>query len=304
MPLNAINVPIAEIDPSASVTAAVTTKPVRTDERGIGSERFGAGKRVILATTRGAKGVAGTMADTLGTIQVYGADLPSAFAVPGNPVLGNAFASATTPTLQMFSGTGVATTFQTNIPYAAFSNYNWIVETLSRKLVGTFTVTAGVIAGSSTTLNTAGVNVIAGDVLVIGGQTVTVVSVTSDTVATVTPAVTVTAGAVGYQLSQRDRVKAYNVSPTLSTHYGVTNVGGFGLITFGVAPPDAGTSYGGQNTNIAVYLVTPVQVMADGSHRSDRVGIRGRTCLWTIYTGDGGDDFDYARVWLEVSTAS
>lgn len=304
MPVNASNVEIANIAPSASVTAAVTTVPVRIDERGLGSQRLGAGKRCLLSILRGRKGVAGTMADTLGTLAVYGANLPNPLSqVP----LGNAFASSVAPTSQVFAGDGSTLTFQTTIAYAAFSNYNWIVETASRKLVGTFTVTAGVIAGSSTTLNTAGVAVLPGDALMIGGQLCVVDTVTSDTVASVLPAITVTAGAVGYQLSQRDRIKTYNASPTLSTEYSVTNVGGYALITFAVAPPTEKINsvainggFGPQGPGIAVYLVTPVQILADGAHADERVGVTGRTAMWTVYDGDAGDDMDAARVTVEA----
>ncbi len=305
MPLNSVGlVEIANIAPTASATAAVTTKPVRIDDRGVGDQRLGAGKRVRLNILRGRKGAAATMADTLGTLAVYGVNLPNPLSqVP----LGNAFAASVAPTSQVFAGDGSAVTFQTNIPYVAWANYNWIVETVSRKLVGTFTVTAGVIAGSSTTLNTAGVNILEGDVLVIGGQVVTVVSVTSDTVALVTPAVTVTAGAIGYQLSQRDRIKTYAASPTLSTEYSVTDVGGYALITFAVAPPTEKVNavainggFGAQGPGIAVYYGAVTQILADGMHADERVGVMGRTAMWTVYDGDANDDMDAARVTVEA----
>lgn len=306
MPVNAVGlVEIADLAPSAAQTAATTSVPVRIDDRGVGDQRLGAGKRAILNVLRGRKGVAGTMADTLGTIAVWGADL-------ANPLsqtpLGNAFAASVAPTSQVFSGDGSTVAFQTNIAYAAFSNYNWIVETAARKLVGTVTVVAGVVTGSSTTFNTAGVKILVGDVLMLGGLLCTVTAVTTDTAAVVTPAIDVTAGGLAYQLSQRDRLKTYAASPTLSTHYGVTNVGGYALITFGVAPPTEKINsvainggFGPQGPGIAVYFVTPVQILADGAHADERVGVRGRTAMWTIATGDGGDDFDATRVTVEAA---
>ncbi len=304
MPTNVSIVPIADIASTASATAAISTRPVRVDERGIGSERFGAGKRALLSVLRGISDVAGTMAGPLGTIAVYGSDLPAGFGVQsGNPI-GNAFATPSAPAMQNFTGDGTTTRFQTIIPYVAFSNYNWIVETLSRKLVGTFTVTDGVIAGSSTTLNTAGVNVLPGDALIIGGQLVTVVSVTSDTVALVTPAVNVAATAIGYQISQRDRIKTYNATEALSTEYDVEDVGGFALIDFGVAPPAVTDVPGAQASNIAVYYKVPTEILASGTNANVRTGIRSRTVLWTLYDGDSGDDFNATKVALEVSTAS
>lgn len=307
MPVNSVSiVEIANIAPSASMSAAVTSKPVRIDDRGgIGDQRLGAGKRSRLRVLRGRKGVAGTMADSLGTIAVWGADLANPMsAVP----LGNAFAASQTPANQIFAGDGSAVAFQTNIPYAAFSNYNWIVETAARRLVGTVTVVGGVVTGSSTTFNTAGVNILLGDVLVIGGLACVVTAVTSDTAAVVSPAIDVGAGGVAYQVSKRDRLKTYAGSPTLSTQYSVTNGGGFAIITFGVAPPTEKVNLvaiaGGLSADgpgIAVYLVTPVEILADGAHIDETVGIRSRTAMWTIATGDGGDDFDGTRVTVEAA---
>jgi hypothetical protein len=305
MPVNSpALVEIANIVPTASATAAVTTVPVRIDDRGRGDQRLGAGKRVRLSILRGRKGAAGTMADTLGTLAVYGVNLPNPLsAVP----LGNAFAASVVPTSQVFAGDGSTTRFQTNIPFVAFDNYNWIVETASRTLAGTFTVTAGVIAGSSTTLNTAGVNVEIGDKLMIGGQLCVVTSVTSDTVASVSPAITVTAGATGYQLSQRDRIKTYNDTEVLSTEYAVDDVGGYACIDFGIAPPSEKVNsiainggFGAQGPGIAVYYVTPTEILASGMHADERVGVMGRTCMWTVYDGDANDDFDAARITVEA----
>lgn len=298
MPKNASLVKIAEIASSAAVTAAVTTTPVRTDERGIGSERFGGGKRAILEVARGMSDVAGTMAGSLGTIAVYGADLPSGFGAPASPVLGNAYAASSNPNVQMFSGDGTTTVFQTNIPFAAFSNYNWIVETLSFKLTGTVTVAAGVVTGSSTNFDP---EIDVGDELILGGKLCVVTARTSDTAAVVSPAINVDAGASGYNVSQNKRIKTYNdTEGTNPLLYAVDDVGGYAAIDFGVAPPSAGPSaaVGAQAANVAVYFVTPTEILASGTNTNVKTGIRSRTMMWTVYDGDSGDDFNATSVTL------
>lgn len=303
--LNISNILIAAIAPSATASAAVTTTPVRTDGRGIGSERFSAGKRVLASILRGGGGVAGTMAATLGTVALWGADLP-------NPMnarpLGNAFATAQTPNVNAFAGDGSTLTFQTDIPYAAWANNNFVVETMSFKLTGTFTVTAGgAITGSSTNFIP---EIDVGDKVIIGGRVFEIATVTSDTAATVTAATAgtaVTAGAVGYSIEQSKFIKTYASSETGPQQYDVSDVGGFALITFAVAPPAPGPSpaiAGAQNSNVFIYKVTPVEILADGAHVNERVGIRSRTLLWLVYDGDSGDDLDSITATIEAQTAS
>lgn len=309
-PLNVSAITLANIAASATATdgAAVLTRPIRVDGRGIGSERFGAGKRALLRVDRGTSEVAGTMAAPIGTVAVYGADLPNGLGAvgAGSSVLGNAYVSASTPTMQLFAGDNSTTRFQTNIPFTAFSNYNWVVETSSFKLTGTVAVAAGVVTGTGTDFNP---EIDVGDELMLGGQLCVVTARTSDTAAVVTPAITVSAGAAGYNLAQNKWVKEYNdTEGTNPALYAVDDVGGYAVIDFGVAPPSAVpsgvTAYGANVSNIAVYKVTPTEILASGVNAGVLTGIRSRTVMWVSYAGGTGDDFSSARVHLEVSTAS
>lgn len=303
MPLNVSIVNIANLASSATATSGTTnlTRPVRTDERGIGSERFGAGKRALLSVLRGDSDVAGTMAGSLGTVGVFGSDVPAAFGVVGAPPLGNAFASTTTPVMQLFSGDGTTTRFQTNIPFVTFANYNWIVESTSFKLSGTVTVAAGVVTGSSTNFDP---ELDVGDAVMLGGQVCVCTARTSDTAAVVSPAITVTAGSTGYNMAQNKWVKAYNDTEVLPQEYAVDDVGGYAVIDFGIAPPAVTDVPGAQASNIAVYYKVPTEILATGANVNVRTGIRSRTMIWTNWLGNAGDDFNATRVDLEVSTAS
>lgn len=60
----------------------------------------------------------GTTGALDGTVGIFGAKLPEAT----RPDSGHVLSAVTDP------GTGVAFTFDTNIAYAAFSNYNWVVK--------------------------------------------------------------------------------------------------------------------------------------------------------------------------------
>ena len=300
MPLNATALTIATIAGAAAGAVAASSTPVRVDERGIGSERFGGGKRALLTVDR-PDGVAAT--GIVGTIAVWGADLPAGLgSITGN-VLGNAFASSTAPSSALLAGDGATLQFQTDIAFAAVSNNNWIVETNSFKLTGTVAVAAGVVTGTGTNFDP---EIEVGDQLMLGGKLCVVTARTSDTAAVVSPAITVSAGAVGYSLAQNKFVKTYAAVPSGPQQFAVTDVGGFARIDFAVAPPSAGASAstaGANVSNIAVYKVTPVEVLAAGVHRSVRTGVRSRTVLWVANTAPGAA-VTAARVGLEVSTAS
>jgi hypothetical protein len=278
--LNAVVAKIASL--IGIVATTVYSTPIRVDDRGVGSERLGANKRVVLNIQR-----VNANKDVLtSTIRVLGANLPN----PRTGVpLGNAYASSTTPTSAEIVGDGTSTTFQTTIPYAAFSGYNWIVEVPSFKLTGTFTITAaGVITGSGSALDT---ETKVGDTVIIGGQAGTITAVSSATAATWDTRVAVAALAVGYNTARDRRIKTYNASVgTNPEYFTVTDVGGYALITFGVAPPKANyapsagivTPAGAGNTDYAaVYFVTPVELLADGVNAFVMAGIVSKTVLWT-----------------------
>lgn len=290
MPLNATVVKLASIARQTTGTSYLTT-PVRSGERGIGGERTSAAKRAVLTIARQVDAAAGTAVE--GTIAVWGADLPHPYM--GAP-LGNAFAAAATSVMNQIVGDGTTTAFQTDIPFAAFSNNNWIVETPGFKLSGTMAVsTAGAVTGSSTAFDT---QTKVGDVIVISGQTFTVATVTSATAITVTPApsAAIGAGATGINISKDRRYKTWITSGSIgSTNpelFTVTDPGsGLALITFAVAPPKmagpstATTLATGAPIDVgAVYKVTPVEVKTAGSYQFDRSGIRSRTVMWVLGT--------------------
>lgn len=130
MPVNATVTSLLDVARTASLVAgkAYHSTPIRLGERGLGSERTAAGKRLVLGVMRSrdgyGTGTAGgaTASDKLaGTLAVYGADLPNPLA--GIP-LGNAYGQAATatsvrPQADVIVGDGSTTAFTTNIDLAS-----------------------------------------------------------------------------------------------------------------------------------------------------------------------------------------
>ena len=303
MPLNATLIPIASFDIGV---ANITSVPVRVGSRGLGGERTAAGKRTTLTIYRSQDG-AGTNPTLDGTIAVYGMDLSNPNAGPSN---GNAFA-ATTPSAYVFMGDGTTVAFQTNIPYVAFSNNNWLVEMPGFKLSGTFAVTtAGVVSGTSGVAAQAKL----GDKVMIGGFVSTITAYTDQDNFTITPApaATIAALAVGYNLSIDRRFKTYAASvgstnPELFIVTSGATVNGVacGLITFAVAPPKlislpaATTPLGGVSVDVpCIYFGTPTEIKATAEYRFDRSGIRTRSVMWAVGTV-AANKLSAARVYLE-----
>lgn len=309
MPVNSTIVPIASIAIKGSGTST-TTVPVRVGERGLGSERTAAAKRAVLTVMRSQDG-AGTNPTIDGTIAVYGMDLANPNS--GKP-LGNSFATAQSAAAFPFLGDGTTKTFQTNIPYAAFSNNNWLVEMPGFTLSGTFAVaTTGVVTGTSGVANQSKL----GDVVIIGGFKSTITAYTDQDNFTITPAppAAISAGAVGYNVSVDRRFKTYIASGSLGTTnpelFTVTSgatIDGVAcaLISFAIAPPKlAGPSISpftlatGAPIDIpCVYFGTVSEVLADGEHRFDRVGVRSRSVMWAVGT-HASNLLSAARVYLE-----
>lgn len=311
MPVNSTIVPIASIAIKASGTST-TTVPVRTGERGLGGERTAAAKRAVLTVMRSQDG-AGANPTIDGTIAVYGMDLANP--VAGKPI-GNAYATAPSAAAFPFLGDGTAKTFQTNIPYAAFSNNNWLVEMPGFTLSGTFAVdTAGVVTGTS---GVAGQSKL-GDVVIIGGFKSTITAYTNENSFTITPApaAAISAGAAGYNVSVDRRFKTWitsgsigSTNPELFTVTSGATIDGVAcaLITFAVAPPKlagpatATTLATGAPIDVpCVFFGTPVEVLADGEHRFDRVGVRSRSVMWAVGT-HAANLLSAARVYLEHAT--
>lgn len=275
--VNALVLLVAAVARQTSGTATLS-RPMRLDHRGIGEARLSAGRNVILNVTRDRDGTTGALD---GTLAVWGANLPHP--QTGAP-LGNAYAAAATPVANTFRPDGSALTFQTDIPFVAFANYNWLVEVSRFRLTGTVAVAAGVVTGTGTDFDP---QLDVGDQIEINGRRMTVTARTSDTAAVLDDTTfTVAAGAVAFNVARAKRMKTYAAAPAGPEQYSVTNVGGFALITFAVAPPIAldvnGVDLG--ETSVNVYFVTPVQVLADGTHPFNRSRVLSRTVMWTSGT--------------------
>jgi hypothetical protein len=307
MPINATIVPIASF---AIGTANLTSVPVRTGERGLGGERTSAGKRAVLTIMRSQDGV-GANPTIDGTIAVYGMDIANP--VAGRPV-GNAFATALTPIAYPFLGDGTTKTFQTNIPYAAFSNNNWLVEMPGFTVTGTFSVTtAGVVATAGGTAGVANQTKL-GDVVIIGGFKSTITAYTDQDNFTITPApaAAISIGAACYNVSVDRRFKTYIASvgttnPELFTVTSGATIDGAacGLITFAIAPPKlvgpstTSTYVTGTPVDVpCVYFGTVTEIKPALEYRFDRSGIRSRAVMWATGTAVGSA-LSAARVYLE-----
>lgn len=111
--------------------APVVFAPVEVGKTGVGSERVAAGRPCILCIARDSDGTAAVVD---GTIAVYGANLP-------HPDTGGASAVQKFLGSDGSSGRTVFDPTLADMPYAAFSNNNWMV-----RINGTF-LTQGAGAG-------------------------------------------------------------------------------------------------------------------------------------------------------------
>lgn len=291
MPVNATILPLANF---AFGTTSPTNPlpPVRTGERGLGSERTAAGKRAVLTIARQTNG-AGANPVVTGTVAVWGADLPNP--VAGTP-LGNAYASSVSPASFTFIGDGSTATVQTDIPYVAFSNNNFICETQAFKISGTFAVaTTGVATGTSGVASQTKL----GDQIIIGGFPTFITAYTDQDTFTVTPApgVAITAGAVAINVSADRRMKTHagtigSTNPELFNITSGATINGVAcaLVTFAIAPaknvgPSTASTYvtGGPVAPNCIYFVTPKQIKAAASFGTfDRSGVRAYSAMWVV----------------------
>lgn len=299
MPVNKATVQIANF---AFTTASPTNPlaPVRCDERGVGSQRTSAGKRAALTIARQTNG-AGANPVVTGTVAVWGADVGQPNT--GRP-LGNSYATAQTPISYPFLGDASATTFQTSIPYAAFSNYNWILEMDQFKVTGTFSVsTAGVVSTSGGTAGVASQTKL-GDTLIISNSTqvlvTTITAYTDQDNFTVTPApgATMAIGSVMVNTSVDRKVKTHaatigSTNPELFNISSGATVDGVAcaLITFAIAPPRnfgpaSGTNYlvtGQPLSPNCLYFVAPTQIKAAATYGvMDYSTIRTYSHVWAV----------------------
>lgn len=172
-------------------------------------------------------------ASTTGGGTIYGAYLPGPSSAPA--------------VYQEARGDGTATAFDTQIPYAALSNYNIMVRASksgrTNAGAGTVAVTANsaTVTGTSTAFLT---ELRIGDEIQINGETRTVIAIASATSLTVdAPFINAASGVV---CSLIDGILA------ATTDYTVSNVGGFVRVTVGHATKAP------NGAKLEIMLVTPV----------------------------------------------
>jgi hypothetical protein len=141
-----------------------TTRPKSVQTKGAGDQRVAA-RRPLIATVR--RAYDGASAAIEGTIKLWGA------------ALGMLLAGAA----ERHVADGTQTGFQTDITYAAFSNYNWLVRKRSDSrgaITGTVSVTAGskTVTGSGTAFDT---ECHVGEKIIVGTQIREIASIASAT---------------------------------------------------------------------------------------------------------------------------
>lgn len=310
MPVNATIVKVADL--TGVVAANAVSIPIRTGERGVGGERFAAGKRVLLSVLRSGNAGSDTFKTFVSTIKVMGADLPQPYA--GAPV-GNAYvgvgqaATAVRPQKDVIPADGSTTAFTTNIDLAsgdlaaaiASSSYAILVDSPAFRLAQdsslaaiTGTMTAAGVITTSAAFDTAlkGGVLAAGDTLLIGGVACTVTSASGTTINTDATTAVSTASPIYVTTKSRRFQKVMAASAgTASNDVEATVSNSKLVLTFKVAPPafdrapvpstqtpGAGAAF----DPVTAYLVTPTEILADGLNQSVRVGIRSRSVMWTI----------------------
>ena len=185
---------IAQIGRTNATSAlTVTTRPKQVGNGNArGDQRSGAKRPALLNVRRQYDGPsAGAAGLVEGTIQVFTALLG---------MLSGTRADLPQTTDQARAD-GVQTSFQTGIPYVAFSNNNWLVRKKSDRpvaITGTVTKVAAstAVVGAGTAFTT---EVVAGQTILIGGEYRIVSSITDNTHLTVSLAfVSAAAGATAY----------------------------------------------------------------------------------------------------------
>jgi len=116
MPLNGDPVVIADL--TGAITINTFSRPMRTDDRGLGSQRVGAGKRAQLRVTRAANDA--TYAALASTIRIMGMDLPHPYATqpvagPFGQIQTATQAQSVRPQDDQIIGDGSTLAFTTNI---------------------------------------------------------------------------------------------------------------------------------------------------------------------------------------------
>lgn len=184
-----------------------------------------------------------------------------------------------------FETDGTATTYDTDIDYAAFSNYNWLVHMDRSARTGTAAVTAAskTVTGTTTEFTT---ELQVGDEIEINAEHRTVVAIASDTSLTVDRAFVNTASGKTCYL-----VDALLVH---TTDFTVANNGGKARITLAAA------GKGPAGANMDVHFVTPEALFtfatATVQHKQMELP-GGHDAAW--YVSDATADPDATNIYLQ-----
>lgn len=185
---------------------------------------------------------------------------------------------------QDFITDGAAVNYQTRIPFAALSNYNWVIRVAKGPRTGTVAVTANsnVITGTGTQFLT---ELAVGKTIRIGDQVRRIATITSATAATSDDVFEVAATGVAISLDDEILVQ--------TTDYTVSNVGGFALITLGAA------AKGPAGSIMEVHFVVPVAKLTFATATTTflRRDIDGGELFWYVSdaTASPGATNIYAR---------
>jgi hypothetical protein len=286
--LNGVPVLIADIigaTPTNLTTTGRITRPIRTGERGPGSERTAAAKQALLTIMR----TDSAPAAITGNLGLYGADLANP--VGGRP-LGNAFATAEVPNAQAFTPNGTDTQFQSQIPFAAIvapaANADWfLAETAAFRLTGTVALSGVTLTGTGTAFDT---ELAVGDTITIAGALFTIATVASATAATTVESGTAAALSVALNTTDRRRFKLFSgAAASGPEQFTITNVGGFARFDFAVAPPTGipslyGTAGipGASPQGLNVYRVSLTEVLSQAPRLAEQNRIRSRSVLFAF----------------------
>jgi len=188
-----------------------------------------------------------------------------------------------------FAGVAAQVIYDTDIPYAAFANHNWLLRADASQKTGTVAVTAGskTITGTGTAFTGAAAELQIGDEVTVNGQLVTIVAIASATVATADTNFLVTAA--GVPLIVRESILRE------TSDYTLTNVGGMTRITLGAATKVVA------KTKFSAHKVTPVALLnfatATVQHKKTEIAQGGYDVAW--YASDATASPGSTSVYLE-----
>lgn len=216
--------------------------------------------------------IAGKNSRFLGPIDL---EIERAAQVGGGAVWGANFNGRSNALFAALRGDGVATTYDTQIPYTAFGNYNYLVKLDKSTRTGTATIAANsaTVTGSGTQFVT---ELEIGDEITINGERKIVKAIASATSLTVTEAFQTSGGTLAVFLN--DAIMLITTDVTFSDP-GT----GFTRVTFAAA---AKAPLG---ANIEVHKVTPVSLdsFVTATVQSRRRPAYGKDVLWYVSDATG-----------------